>query len=318
MAIEDLKWVYNSHNEIVIKGCSKGVSILKIPSEIDGIKVVGIDDGAFYNNHDLQIVEISSGVKYIGLKAFSLSLVEQVHLPNTLKEIGEKAFYCCELLSKINLPGRLNVIDNYAFAHSGIKEIIIPDSVSFVGNSAFADCNNVLKLKISNNLRVIKSSTFDDCCSLTKIIIPKNVEEIEGGAFRGCISLQEIVFLGTEIRVDGGVLDYLDKNKSIKLVDLSNIIRIKGKVKDFVYNIPDLSIIKTGDNVQTNLAEAILECAIDRNEADVIEEKYISLVNKETLQKYIKMAQKKESAGAALKLIVYFNKKFGGNRSLEI
>lgn len=99
-------------------------------------------------------------INYIGVSSFCCTDVKEVQLPDTIKEIGDKAFFLCERLKTINLPNNLKIIGiqafdsthslknitfnegietiNYrAFEGSGLKEVILPENVEYIGDNAF-------------------------------------------------------------------------------------------------------------------------------------------------------------------------------------
>ena len=57
----------------------------------------------------MRSVHIPDGVEYIGRGCFQCSGVEEVALPGTLMEIGEKAFCSCGSLRVVFLEGRCQV-----------------------------------------------------------------------------------------------------------------------------------------------------------------------------------------------------------------
>jgi len=77
------------------------------------------------------------------------SFLLSVLLPNTIKTIGDSAFYSCTVLEDINndsngvglLPTELEYIGKLAFALcTKLTKIDIPDTVQFIGRQAFYDC----------------------------------------------------------------------------------------------------------------------------------------------------------------------------------
>ena len=96
--------------------------------------------------------------------------IEEIILPNTLKEIDAFAFSYCEGIEKITIPENVKKIDIRAFSNcSNLKEIILPNSLVDIGDDAFWDCHK-----------------------LQKIVIPKTVEQIGDGVFVGCDNLSFI------------------------------------------------------------------------------------------------------------------------------
>ena len=86
-------------------------------------------------------------------------------IPNSVTNIGIRAFWGCESLTKIN----------------------IPDSVTNIGDSAFCGCKSLTSINIPNSVTNIGNSAFSACKSLTCIKIPNSVTNIGNDAFSGCI-----------------------------------------------------------------------------------------------------------------------------------
>lgn len=86
-----------------------------IPEEIDGKKVSVIGYEAFFGCHSTKCVEI----------------------PDTVKEIEEKAFYYCGVESVFLNDGLEKVGDNAFCTNFGLEEVTIPASVTTIGDGAF-------------------------------------------------------------------------------------------------------------------------------------------------------------------------------------
>ena len=93
-----------------------------------------------------------------------------VHLPNSVKTIGEGAFNDCSSLNKIN----------------------IPDSISDIGSSAFTNCEKLTDISLTTNMSVINDYVFSGCTSLNNIVIPENITEIGNNAFQLCDTFTEV------------------------------------------------------------------------------------------------------------------------------
>ena len=76
--------------------------------------------------------------------------VEEVVLPQTIREIGENSFRFCVKLKSITLNKGLEIIGQRAFLGcSALKEIVIPASVKKIGYECFARAS--VSIKIKNN-----------------------------------------------------------------------------------------------------------------------------------------------------------------------
>ncbi len=177
---------------------------IKIPTYIDGYKVVGINSGAFQNDETLESIIIPTTVEEIGEFAFKrCENLTTVTLKNGLIEICEKAFQECSSLSSITFPTTLTKIGDYAFEKTALTNVTIPASVDQVGYEAFYNCQSLHTLTIKG--RLIGSSAFRNCTALTtlnwedtctyistrafantnltKVIIPETVTDIGKKAF---------------------------------------------------------------------------------------------------------------------------------------
>lgn len=159
-----------------------------------------------------------------GLFQYS-DIIKSVELPDSITEIGERAFYKCENLTNVKLPSNLNIIGQEAFVEcKSLIKIKLPESLTIIGQSAFNNCENLSEINLPKNLKEgimifygckklqtaggknqncnvtieiegeIPSNLFSSCGSLTSVEIPDSVNGIGGGAFINCRNLKDIKF----------------------------------------------------------------------------------------------------------------------------
>lgn len=121
---------YNGNSERVV-----------IPSEKDGLKVIGID-GAFEG----------------------CTFITEVIIPDTIFSIGDRAFAGCTGLTEITIPDGVFRVDDYAFSGcTGLTEIVIPDSVGRMGRRTFENCTALTKIVIPDSVFDMYRGAFDGC-----------------------------------------------------------------------------------------------------------------------------------------------------------
>ena len=82
----------------------------------------------------------------IGLGAFSETEISSITLPNSVKEIDNRAFENCSDLSQLTLNEGLEKIGWNSFEGTKIKSITIPSSVKEIKNRAFKNCSDLKKV----------------------------------------------------------------------------------------------------------------------------------------------------------------------------
>lgn len=121
-----------------------------------------------------------SGVTYtvesIGSKAFDLNKkyyynvrLEQAHLPNTIKVIGEGAFEHCTNLHTINFPSSLKIIKRDAFSQTAIREVRFPVGLQEIEDYAFYKCKELKSISFPPSLEVIRPWAFSHCDAVEQL-----------------------------------------------------------------------------------------------------------------------------------------------------
>ena len=166
-----------------------------VPVEIDGYGVISYR-GAFNKNENAVKVVFEEGVTEISPYMFdNCYSLNEVVLPASLKNIGDKAFYSCERLSVIDLSvaEALESIEDNAFGFcKSLNEVYIPSSVKNIGNNAFYE-SGMVSVEIGENSSI--ESLGDAIFASTRIEyfeIPANWKSIPSGMFSNDTELKEV------------------------------------------------------------------------------------------------------------------------------
>ena len=179
---------------VAIANCSKSLTELEVPSEIDGIPVKVIGDMAFYDCTSLTSLTIPDSIIEIGYGAFiGTTWLEEKKEENPMVITNGILIDGSTLTGDIVIPDTVKIIGNGAFIdNANLTSVTIPDSVISIGDSAFNNCANLASVTLSNSITSIIRWTFYGCTSLTNISIPEGVTYIDLEAFNNCTSLSSI------------------------------------------------------------------------------------------------------------------------------
>ncbi|MEQ7220341.1 leucine-rich repeat domain-containing protein [Vagococcus fluvialis] len=124
------------------------------------------------------------------------SNVEHLVLPNTIREIRNKAFYSAIYLRTATFPNgsQLRTIGDNAFSFSGLTKFDLPDTVETIGVNGFNYNNSLAELNISPNseLQSIGEGALKTNPKLRRIYFPSKLSSVGSAPFSGTIGLREI------------------------------------------------------------------------------------------------------------------------------
>jgi len=128
---------YSFQPTVTIKDGSKAAGDVIIPSEIDGSRLIGIEERAFFKNHEITSVLIQSRLSNISSSAFAdCSKLREVNIHHC-DFIAPGAFFECDRLEKVYI--------NYA---------------GYISESAFGSCRKLAEVVIGT-ARGIDTNAFD-------------------------------------------------------------------------------------------------------------------------------------------------------------
>ena len=142
--------------------------------------------------------------------AFSMcGSLRSVRYPNTIKRIGERAFYCCKSYSgtlPLNNFTNLITIGDEAFlgCDSLVGELVFPDSLKNIGKKAFIDCKFAGSIIIPSSVKTIGDYAFFSCSEFSGMLsIGNGCKSIGESVFSHCTGLTGNIQIGSNITYIG-------------------------------------------------------------------------------------------------------------------
>ena len=249
------------------------------------------------------IVRIPSQVKYEGttydvVQIYSNFLnknsnVTKLIIPNSIKEIMERAFEGCGSLKEITIEdgdnnmvygGNLCEIETIYIGRSLISNVSNPrapfgnkvkklsfgENVSFIFDSMFYGCTLLKDLKLPSNLERIYRNAFYGCSGLNRIQFNNSCKTINDRAFSGCHNLTEITIPGSVTELGDYVFEDCRNIKRIVIEESKKLLsRYPGTDKHAFYglNLQDLYI---GRDVSCTFGDCSIQKIVFSSNVDKI------------------------------------------------
>ena len=199
---------YNS-DEFLIPRTFQYESVDYLITSVNDLSQFEVKTIKFETNSNVQTI-YRYGSDFLNL--FSVSAIEEIYFPPSLKELKKGWCDGTETLNKIiisplndrfifkenkYLLGKSDPnndeFDILYFASRDIKEISIPSNIKIISSYAFSECKNLTKVEISpnSNLEIIESYAFS-YTNITEIFIPPKVSTICEYVFYSCENLNKV------------------------------------------------------------------------------------------------------------------------------
>lgn len=139
--------------------------------------------------------------------------VSQITIGDTIKYIGDSAFYNTNSLSTINIPASVTTIGDFAFAKSGISQLTGADQVTWIGTGAFSQ-SRLNAISFSGAPKAVGPFCFAGCENLRAVNMCGDsqsvgyVKYLGDGTFYECKALEHLVMCNDSMN-ELDKLDYM-------------------------------------------------------------------------------------------------------------
>lgn len=170
-----------------------GLFLIKNGTILLGLSKLGTE---LVYNGSLSKIVIPDGITRIEAEAFKgVSGITSIDMCNSVKEIGDRAFYRCRDLRSIKFSDSVQCISEYCcYECAELEMVSLPFSLNEIKSYAFSGCNKLCgdyPLYLST-VESIGESAFSHCKSLYKVILAPTLKYIGKGAFNYCLKLREV------------------------------------------------------------------------------------------------------------------------------
>ena len=171
---------------------------LKLPTTVKTI-----DDSALYGSAAVTSLTLPEGLESIGVMGLGCISVSSIHIPSSVKSIGESFMVFAENLKEITLgEGNANfAMSNGMLLTKDMTELVlmpcihdnyqIPESVTTL-RGASASCLQTTSFVIPDGVKTLKKLVCAFSEMLETVVIGSGVENWGEGAFRFCESIKSI------------------------------------------------------------------------------------------------------------------------------
>lgn len=215
---------YNvEYGNTVVKSCSwfknfPYLVTINVPASVKTIPANAFGDEA---KTVVTSVILETGITSVAAEAFSgYTALKTISFPETLKSIGNEAFYNCTSLVDINLA-KVTTLGTYVFQNctdlkkaivqentitaipegtfkgcTSLERVVLPATIKSIGKEAFSHCEKLVSDKndqiVLTNVTSIGVSAFEECDTITYIKLENGLRTISNRTFAECDALKEV------------------------------------------------------------------------------------------------------------------------------
>ena len=167
--------------------------VVEIPAVMEGKKVAGISDMAFYSLSNITEVVIPDSITVIGDLAFAeCRQLVKINIPATVESLGESVFWRCSSLETVTFAqgSKITELPKFMFKEcASLKSVTVTANIEKVGDGAFHACTALESVVIEEGVKTIGKQAFQDCDALASVSLPASLTEIGEYNFLGSEAL---------------------------------------------------------------------------------------------------------------------------------
>jgi hypothetical protein len=260
-------FTYTTNNgTITLTGYTGPGGDVVIPSMIDGLPVTSISDQVFFDsflgNTGPTSVTIPNSVTNIGHRAFkyciTLSAITVDALNPTYASVDGVLFSKSQTtlirfpagktVTSYTIPESVNSIGDDALEYcTRLTSITIPGSVTSIGTNAFSSCWGLTTITLPQSVSDIADAEFSYCHNLTNVTIPNSVTNIGTGAFQSCSSLISVTIPDSITHIGDNAFDECTGLTSVML--RNGISSIGDQTFNYCFGLTNVTIPASITNI---------------------------------------------------------------------
>ena len=126
--------------------------------------------------------------------------IKRIVVGEGITAVSTYAFACCSNVTSVDLPDTLSEIGARAFYKDvSLASLELPSGLSTIGRMAFQDCTALKSLTIPSGVKKLPEYICCGCSRLKEVVLPGTITEIGSSAFFGT-DLSQISYTGTKAR----------------------------------------------------------------------------------------------------------------------
>ena len=217
------------NGEITVTGIADEVTgNVTVPEKIDGFTVCAVGERAFANADKITSVVLPESVKSIGNEAFfGCSSLEKID-PGKVEKLGYELFAGCTSLTEFSVPYSVlhcetNKENKGAFYAGSVEKVVFGKRTTHVADYLFSGCDSLKEVVMPDGIISIGKRAFDSCSSLEKVVFPGSLDIIENEAFLSCSALRSVSLPENVTRVGSEAFKNCTSLLSINLSRISTM-----------------------------------------------------------------------------------------------